>query len=206
MNIYRLLTHQGFNSSAIIWADIDCIYARTSKISRLLTLFSYSKSVIVDRSKKHIEISKVYFWFYKSKKFIKFSDIEYIDVAKTEIVNKSEFGFDGRYPTTIYDVLLRKKSAPFQFNLFSFTDEGIWNFGGFFSTLFGNSVIDSEGSQQKKADHYAELISDYIGVKLWKNRNVQLHFDSGLTSECTKCGHLISLTAKACMYCGYEVS
>ena len=55
-----------------VWEDKDRLYARTSKIYRFLNLFFYSRTVVVDRLKKHIEIHIRTFWFFKTKKYIPF--------------------------------------------------------------------------------------------------------------------------------------
>jgi hypothetical protein len=208
-----LLKRPVLNIGPAIWTDKNCLYARTSKIFRLLSLFSYSKLVIVNRQKKHIEISITTVWFYKKKQYIQFSDIEYLDISEREIINDpglsidpiEKTGFGGRDPTQIYYVQVRTKSSPIPVNLFRFVDEGSWNLGGI-GIFFKDSCIEQEGLQKKKANSYAELLSNYIGAKLWRDRNVQFRFDPNNLRKCTKCGHQISLSAESCTYCGFKDS
>lgn len=199
------------NSGPEIWTDNHCLYARTARISRLLSLGSYSKMVVADRGKKQVEISVTTFWTRKSKKYIAFDDIEYIDISEREIINAKGFaldineksGFGGRTPTQIYYVQLRTKSSPYPVNLFEFVDEGTADWGGF--GIFANdSDIEPEGPQKKAADNYAGLLADFSGAQLWRDRHVQLNFDPNDSRECSKCGHRISLNASRCIYCGHQ--
>jgi ribosomal protein L32 len=169
--------------------------------------------VIANRIEKHIEIIVTTFWFYKSKEYIQFNDIEYIDMSVREITNdqgwsldlNEKTGFGGRNPTQIYYVQARCKSSSYPLNLCRFVDQGIWNLGGF-GIYLNDSGTESEGPQKKRADNYAELLSDYTGVELWSNRQVQFAFGQDNLRKCNKCGHEIRLSATICTYCGYEDS
>ena len=74
-------------TSPKVWSDNNHLYARTSTFYRVLNLFFYSRTVVVDRIKKYIEIKIKTFWFFTSKKYISLDDIEYIDIQKREIGN-----------------------------------------------------------------------------------------------------------------------
>ena len=198
------------NNGPEIWTDNSCVYARTPWIVRLSNLFCYSRFVVADRRKKQIELTVTTFWFKKSKEDYPVNEIEYIDISEREILNAKGYamdmneksGFGGRKPTLIYYVQLRTKSTPYPVNLIDFVDEGGWDLGGL-GVFTNDSVIEPEGPQKQKADSYAELLSDFIGVKLWRDRHVQFDFDPNKMRECSQCGHRIRLSASRCTYCGH---
>jgi len=67
-----------------VWSDKNHLYAKTSKLYQFLNLFFYSRTVVVDRVEKHIEIQIKTFWFITSKKHIAFNDIKNIVKANSE--------------------------------------------------------------------------------------------------------------------------
>lgn len=211
--LVRMLKRPVLTPGPDVWTDGGRLYAGTPRIHRCLTLFFYARRVIADRPKKQIEICVTTFWFSTSKTQIPFSDIEAIDISEREMINDQGWsldnlektGFGGSDPTRIYSVQARIKSSPCPVDLFSFVDEGTVNLGGL-GMFLDDEGIDPPGPQKKKADRYAGLLSDFIGVPLWRDHPVQFTFDANNTRECAKCGHRISLRAIRCAYCGSEVS
>ena len=206
----KLLKRSVLSSSPEIWTDRHRLYAGTAWIYRCLNLFFYGRRVIVDRKIKQIEICVTTFWFFTSKTYIPFSDVEAIDISAREIdvdqggeldmfENK---GFGGHDPIWIYYVQARTRSSPCPVSLFSFVDNGSATFGGL-GLSRSDEGIDPPGPEKKKADQYARLLSDFIGVPLWGDRQVQFNFDPGDRRECAHCGHHVSLRAIRCPYCGY---
>jgi len=205
MSVYTLKL-SCFQISPRIWADKNCLYARTSIIYRCLNLFFYSRTVRVDRVRKQIEITVTTFWFFKSKEYIEFSDIEYVDISKREVGESYGFTPDGLGAfdaTEIYYVQVRRKSSPYPFSLFRFIGRGS-RYTGWLGVLMGDSIIDTEGWQEEKAYHYASLLSDFTGVKFWRDRSVVPNISTDDFGVCPGCGHKIKLSVRKCVYCGRE--
>jgi hypothetical protein len=178
-----------------VWADKNHLYARTSKYYRFLNLFFYSRTVVVDRIKKHIEISIKTFWFFTSKKHIAFNDIKYIDIERLEVTNNIRLMTPTHDSETWY-VQVNRKSSPNPEYLFRFVGSG---------ALYGDwdnitSFINVEGMQYEKALRYAELVSKYSESQLWKDRKIEYNFNVN-RYKCLKCGH-ISASKMKCIYCG----
>lgn len=181
-----------------VWADNNHLYARTSMFYRVLNLFFYSRTVVVDRIKKYIEIKIKTFWFFTSKKYIPLDDIEYIDIQKRETGNMGGL-FQGIGTQDIVDKLyvqvIRKKS-PHPVNLFRFVgDPG-------YDNRIGQYLIDTAGMQYEKALHYAELVAKYTASQLFKDKKIE--YDVKVDHyKCLKCGHESPSKIK-CIYCGNQ--
>ena len=187
-----------------VWSDKNYLYARTSKFYRILNMFLYSRTVIVDRIKKRITIKIKWFWIFLSKRYIEFNDIKYIDITKREVGNQYGFtpnGFGAQDVTESFYVQVIKKSSPYPEDLFRFTGDG-GRYTGWFGVLLGDSIIDAEGRQYEKALQYAELVSKYTESKLWKDRNIEYSDNTEVQYKCLKCGHKITSNAIKCIYCG----
>ena len=211
MRVYQLFTQPVSFGDPKIWMMDHCLYAETSSLVHLLSFFAYRKTVKADRIKKHIEISTTRFWFKKSKEYVSFADIEYIDVSERSIINNPgwskdgiETGFGGREPTKIHHVQVRSKRSPYPINLVRFIDDGRNDYGGL-GIFIGDSQTDTPSPGQKKALAYAKRLSAFTGATLWNDRLVQFNFDQGPSKKCPGCGHLISLNAIVCMYCGKSI-
>jgi len=187
-----------FDTCPKIWADKDYLYARTSIFYRFLNLFSYSRTVVVDRIKKHIVIKIKTFWFITSIKYIPFDDIKYIDIEKREIGYM--FGlFKGIGTQDIVEKLyvqVIRKNSPTPVNLFRFVGDPGWDH------WFYKYLIDTAGMHYEKALDYAELVSKYTGTKLFKDNKIEYNIKVD-HYKCLKCGH-VSPSKIKCMYCGSQ--
>lgn len=177
-----------------VWADKNHLFARTSKIYQFLNLFSYSRTVVADRIKKHIEIKIRMFWFFTTKRYIPFDDIKHIDIDRLEKVDDINFSTFIAGDETWYVRVIRK-STPYPESLFRFKG-GVRDNHIYERSLF----INLDGLQYEKAMHYAELVSKYTESRLWidieKEYNINVdHY------KCLNCGH-ISPSEIKCMYCG----
>ncbi len=168
-----------------IWLENKRLYIRTAIIYRILNLFFYSRTVIVDKAKKHIEICIKTFWFWKSRQYIQFKDIEYIDVFRREVeVSHGPALIQNRYYIKVF---IKNHSAPS--TLFRFIgDESL----KFFSNAYG--VYDIQG---EKASNYAELVSKFTGIKLWKNKKVEFKAHPKGQYLCSKCNRTNHPTASS---------
>jgi hypothetical protein len=176
-----------------VWSDQNHLYAKTSKFFRFLNLFSYSRTVIVDRIKKHIEIKIKYFWFITSKKQIAFNDIKTIDIEKSGGNNRIGL-IESTYDSETYYVQVNRESSPYPENIFRFV-------GGYKSNFLGDfRFFDIDGMQYEKALSYAELISKYTESPLKKDRKIELNINVD-HYRCLKCGHVGNSKTK-CVYCG----
>jgi hypothetical protein len=181
-----------------VWVDKDCLYARTSKVYQFLCLFFYSRTVIVERNKKHIEIKIKTFWFSTSKRYIPFNEIKYIDLKRESNESDSMFALPrtGATAETWY-VQVISENWPYPENLFRFTGDG----GA--DDHWGNiKWFDFVGMQYEKALSYAELVSRYTGSQLFRDTKIEYNINLD-HYKCIKCEH-ISPSKTRCMYCGSQ--
>lgn len=179
-----------------VWEDKNHLYARTSNFYRFLNLFFYSRLVVVDRIKKHIEIKIKSFWFFTSRKYIPLDDIKYIDIKKREIGYMlglyKGIGTQDIVDKLYVQVIRKNSSAPV--NLFRFVgDPG-------YDNNVGYKLYDIEGMQYEKALNYAELVSKYTEAHLFKDTKIEYTSKTD-HYKCVKCGH-VSPSRQKCMYCG----
>jgi hypothetical protein len=163
--------------------------------------------VIVDRRRKRIEIQVKTFWVWVSREYIPFHDIKYVDIAGREVGDSLGYtpdGFGAHDTTEIYYVQVIPKSSPYPKDLFRFIGEGGRN-TGWLGVLMGGGVVDCEGAQMEKAQAYAKLVSEYVGVPLWRDRPVETSFESTYRFECPACGHTSHSNSGKCTYCGHVV-
>ncbi|MFC1494384.1 hypothetical protein ACFL6W_03800 [Thermodesulfobacteriota bacterium] len=178
-----------------VWADKNCLYARTSIFYRFLCLFFYSRTVVIDRIKKHIEIKIKTLWFFTSKKYIAFSDIKYIDLEKKE---KNMFALPkSGFTTEILYVRVIRINSPYLENLFRFIgDSGSDDHWGHIKWF------DFVGTQYEKALSYADLVSKYTESQLFKDNKIEYNIKVE-QYKCLKCGH-VSPSKIKCIYCGNQ--
>ena len=189
-----------FDTCPKIWADKDYLYARTSIFYRFLNLFSYSRTVVVDRIKKHIEIKVKKFWFFTSKKYIPFNDIDYTDMERREKDGMFAVTQTKGLTETWYVQIIRKNSEEPE-NLFRFIGDG--GADNYYSNLFNNlPFIKFSGRQYENALLYAELVSKYTGAHLFKDTKIEYNVKVE-HYKCLKCGH-VSPSKIKCMYCGSQ--
>ena len=187
-----------------VWVKGNRLFATTSLIYQILNAFFYSRTVVVDKSAKIIEIVIKTFWFFKSSAQIPFNDLKYIDISHREVgedFGLAPNGFGARDVTEIFYVQVKTKSNPIPTNLFRFIGEG-GRYTGWLGVLLGDSAIDSEGLQREKAQAYAELVSKYTGIPMWQDRKIEFSFGVDHEYKCPQCGHTSNSTVKKCMYCG----
>lgn len=177
-----------------VWADKNHLFARTSKIYQFLNLFSYSRTVVVDRIKKHIEIKIRMFWFFATKRYIPFDDIKHIDMERMEKDVDISFSSFITGDETWYVRAIRK-STPYPEYLFKFIG-GVRDNQSYNQSLF----INVDGLQFEKAMRYAELVSKYTESQLWKD--IKTEYNVNVTHyKCINCGH-VSTSKIKCIYCG----
>ncbi len=183
-------------TSPKVWSDKNNLYARTSKVYRFLTLFFYSRTVVVDRIKKHIEIKIKTYWFFTSQKYIDFNDIKYIDLKKDKNESDNMFALPRTAATTeIWYVQVIKKNSPYPENLFRFIGDG--GADDYWSNI---GWIDFVGMQYEKALSYAKLVSRYTESQLFKDTKIEYNIKVD-HYKCLKCGHVGTSKIK-CIYCG----
>jgi len=188
-----------------VWVEDNRLFATTSLFYQILNTFFYSRTVVVDKSAKVIEIVIKTFWFVKSSLQIPFNDLKYIDISHREVgedFGVTSDGFGARDATEIFYVQVKTKSNPIPTNLFRFIGEG-GRYTGWLGVLLGDSAIDTEGLQREKAQSYAELVSKYTGIQMWQDRKVEFSFSLDQEYKCPHCGHASNSIVKRCMYCGF---
>ena len=183
-----------FQISPKVWTDENHVYARTSLFYRILNLFFYSRTVVVDRIQKRIEIEIRMCWFFTSKKDIAFNEIEYIDIEKMESTDRISL-IKPTWDSETWYVQVKKTSAPYIENLFRFVGSGARDdYWGTFVT------VDVEGMQYEKALRYAELVSKFTESPIKKY--IKTEYDSNADRyKCLACGHT-GTSKNKCVYCG----
>ena len=180
-------------TSPKVWENENQLFARTSLLYRVLNLFFYSRTVVVDRIKKHIEIKIKTFWFFTSRKYIPLDDIKCIDIEKRK---KGGFGFTPEQDIVdkLYVQVIRKKNQS-PVKLFRFVGDG-----GEYDRWGGSLLFDVEGMHYEKALNYAKLVTKYTGSQLGEEHKIE--YNTKIDHyKCLKCGHEITSKIK-CIYCG----
>ena len=193
-----------FQISPHIWADNGVLYAKTSIIYRVLNLFFYSRLVVINRRTKTVEITITTFWFKAQKRIIPFNDIKFVDTCFREFEHSygiTAHGTGAHDATEIYYVQLILKSSPQPYKLFRFVGEGSRYTGPVGVLVGGDSALDCEGFQEELSRHYAELVSIFTQVPLWKNRKTKIE-NKNSNYQCSNCSRYFEVLPKSCIYCG----
>ena len=180
-----------------VWVEGDCLYARTSFLRKLITLFSYSREVKVDRSRRLITLRVRSFWFFTREKFIPFDRVAYIDTDFRSM--PTSFGWLGatdRWETYVVTLVLRDPQE--RIPLMSFSGEGSVETGWRGVIFGGDSIIDLAGDQRKAFHRFISLLRDFLGVSIGEPLTISSRF------ICRNCGRPIPPARKNCLYCGGE--
>lgn len=188
-----------------VWIKNGCLYAKTSKIYQVLNLFSYSRTVVIDKQNKYIDIIIRYLWVFFSKNRIPFSDIKYIDRKIREVAESIGLTADGIGAHDVSEVIyvqVFRKSTCDPVNLFRFVGDGARYTGLFGVFVGGDSPIDFIGKQNEKSKSYEKLVSEFTGAPLSGERRLFNIDPSEMKYFCANCSHKFKEVVSKCVYCG----
>lgn len=186
----------------------DYIFARSSLLVQLISLFSFNRKLLVNKVAKKVHIQSRYFWFYASNQEYDFKEISHIDYNFDDI-GTDNFGNSSFKPEykgrnsylEIYKVgllLFNRKSI----GLYVFLEEELLR------SIFGIIFLGRE--KQKKlsgseyfVDQLSNMIQIGVGVPNYEHyykRNVGVSFKY----YCQKCQKMINPENPKCQYCGFD--
>ncbi len=184
----------------------DVVYARTGFLSQLFSLFSYCKTVKIDKRIQKIEITKRIFWIFTTPKELHFDDVSYLDVEYRNYPTGWGFTDEGFGRTdeieklTVWLIPRDGKGI----KLFSFWGEGAVETGMIGVLFGGDSVVDFRGNQFESAHSFAQMLAQFIRVPVRhpKQRlSAKGPAETAIKYICSKCGRVMN-PVKPCIYCG----
>ncbi|MCD6521149.1 zinc ribbon domain-containing protein [Candidatus Calescamantes bacterium] len=184
-----------------IWVEGDCLYARTSLIQRIFSLFAYSREVIVDRVRRLITIRVKSFWIFPYEKQIPFERVDYIDtdykgIPKSFGISPFWIGATDRWDRFIITLVLKNPEE--KIPLISFCGEGYVATGWSGVLLGGDEIVDLAGNQDEVFRNYLYLLQNFLKVPIGKPLEIETPY------RCSKCGRPIPPSCEKCLYCGGE--
>lgn len=174
------------------------IYVQTSGLLRLLTLGSYTQTVIVDPGMRRVDVGVRHLWAWVRHRFIPFARVDHIDYrfgSLTTPLSRWYGATDQLEKFTIELVLDDEERIP----VASFRGAGsvMTGLGG---ALWGDSFIDYAGNQEDVSRALVERLVDTIGAPLGKP------LASARVRVCSECGRHAGPRDMRCTACGGEVA
>jgi len=146
------------------------LIARTAFLWRLLSIFSYSKVVTVDKAARTVVIDKRIFWLFTLKTTIPFDRIKRIKYGFDNFFSALTATRDIFWRRTdqleIFSVALELTDPADEVGLFNFFGEGAVMTGWTGVLLFRDSLVDYSGDQQESSLGFVELLMQYTDKKL----------------------------------------
>jgi len=201
MNFYTItLNFFGINPTVSVVGNT--LHSVTPLFLQILSLFSYSQHITVDRKIRFISIKTRWLWFLKKYNQIPFDRIDYIDTHFKS--TGAELGWKShREQFEIFSIILVLKNPPQKYTLIKFRGEGSsYNTGISGFMIPGDRIIDFTGNQKKAFQEYLELLKKFTGAGLMPSFSEE--FQKKHIYRCEKCGRKSWLDQK-CMYCGGTV-
>ena len=185
-----------------VWCEGDHLYARTSLLLQTLGIFSYARTVHVDRAAKYVYIDTRYLWGLRSSTVIPFRKVERLEYRFGSVPTSATIG--GHIPDQVERfrvelVLDDGEHVP----LFSFRGEGSAMTGAV-GVLWGDSIADFSGDQETTSRAYVDLLQQYLGVSL--GGVPRLADAAGRTWACRSCERPAPPRPGKCLYCGGELA
>jgi hypothetical protein len=174
------------------------IYVRTSGLLRLLTLWSYTQTVIIDPGMRRVEVHVRHLWVWARHRLIPFARIDHIDYRFGSLLTSMSriYGATDQLEKFSIDLVLDDDE---RIPVASFRGAGsvMTGLGG---ALMGDSVVDYAGNQEDMSRALVELLVDTIGVPLGKP------MASARVRVCSDCGRHAGLRDTRCTACGGEIA
>lgn len=186
--------------------DSSCITARTSYLLQFVCLFSTARKIIACSTTRTVTIFTRQWWFRGVTAIIPFTNISYIDISKITVGSYPGFTKEGvgwyDQKESIIPYLMTTDGK--KVSLVSFYGEGS-RATGWCGVLFGDSIVDFKGRQEKRAREFAERIASMIGIPFGADYILAKARSTVDKIKCGSCGHYNAKTNKTCLYCGAVV-
>lgn len=187
----------------VVIDDLDRLVARSALLVRVLTLFSYERTVTIDHQRKVAHLETRFLWFLTSKKAIRFDQISHLSYAYSSL--PTSFGFTGvtdRVEDFRVGFVMHDGTEQ---HLFTFAGEGQGATGLVGVLLDGDSLIDWAGTQEESSLSFVELLMKATGKGLSKER-LPAHRLVPTAKKCTACGQSSVPSRGRCLYCGERIT
>ncbi len=146
-----------------VWVEGNHLMARTSLFLRLLSLFSYSKTVLVDRAGKVVLIFTKKLWLINRTKHIRFDRIMRIDYSFGSFTTSWSFVSGKQDQVEKFTVSLVLQGRREKVKLFSFSGEGSAATGWSGVLFGGDDIVDYAGDQEAASRRYVRLLKQFTG-------------------------------------------
>jgi hypothetical protein len=188
----------------------EAITASSCFIFRLLSLFSYKNTVLLERTQRIIEIKYSYLWgLLKKNRFVRYQDISHIETSYKGIDRSWHTEFDIVKPglfaipsdkIDIFKIFLRLKNDK-KVLLLRFSGEG--SQGGLKEALWGDDFFDLEGNQADTFRIFLHSLEKELQVPIGKP--LESILGNALSFKCTNCDQTFIKKLDACLYCGHAI-
>lgn len=149
-----------------VWVDGARLYARSALAVRLLSLFSYDKTVCVNRLARTVTVWRRVLWVLGGAREVGFDRIESIEYAHSSLPTSFSFFYGAQDEVESFAVCLRLAGPRERLKLFSFVGEGAVE-TGWKGVLFGNDDwVDLEGDQEASSRHFVRLLHRFTGARV----------------------------------------
>ncbi|MFN7696688.1 MAG: hypothetical protein ACK6CU_11140 [Deltaproteobacteria bacterium] len=179
---------------------LDRLVARSSPLVRVLTLFSFERTVTVDRKRQVVHLETRFLWFGRSKRAIRFDEISHLSYRYGSLWTSIGFlGVKDRVERFSVGLVLRDES---EVHVFDFSGEGHGDPTGVVGVLLdGDSLVDFAGAQEAQSLSFIELLMKVTGKGLSKDRPAA-HRLVPRARECAACGQSTVPSGGRCQACG----
>jgi hypothetical protein len=174
------------------------IYIRTSSVFRLLSLWSYTRTVVVDPGSRRVEVHVRHLWAWVRHRVIPFARIDHIDYRFGSLTTAWSWFYGATDQLEKFSLALVLDDDE-RIPVASFRGAGsvMTGLGG---ALWGDTAIDYAGNQEDVSRALVELLVDVIGVPLGKP------LASARVRACSVCGRHANLRDRRCTACGGEIA
>ena len=179
--------------------DGNRLVARTRWWHQLLTLWGYSRRLIVDKQTGWFDLSVRRFWFFKTHHTLRFNRITHVDFEFGSIATAVDHRGRAMDSLERFSVTVVLDTGE-RLDLFGFAGDGA-NMRGVSGLMLGDSLVDYEGTQEDDSRAFVRSLCDAgafsLGPKLEVHRDEQ-----GRRIRCTTCHKPNPPRRKNCQYCG----
>ena len=193
--------------------EAEAIRARTNLLVQLLTLFSYSKHLRVDRRRRSIEVRNRWLWVLGGTRTIPFSNVDYIIYDMGTIPTSWSLFYGRTDEIERYKIGLMLKNPPKKVRLFTFTGEGAVE-TGLGGVLFAkDGWVDYRGDQDEASYDFVRLLRNVLGVGVngpsptaaADEADAEQSAEISITYRCSQCSRPARPGEQRCLHCGSAV-
>jgi hypothetical protein len=180
--------------------ELDRLVARSPLLVGVLTLFSFARTVTIDRKRRVVQLETRYLWLARSKRVVRFDEISHLSYRYHSL--PTSFGFLGvkdRVESFAVGLVLQDES---NVHVFDFSGEGHGDPTGIMGVLLdGDSLVDFAGTQEAQSLSFVELLMKVTGKGLSRDRPAA-HRLLPQARECPACRQATVPSGGRCQACG----